>query len=277
NKKVLYYLVNQFTDLIVNILYGLNIDNAFFRNSIFTYYFSELIQFDSTDISFYLFILLNLKLFQFHDPIRNALEKILLPKLPQNYLEILKKLMKIFCPSVDLLENLNIGLNPTENERWKIINYITERDNWGSLAYKYSEIISEYVSKNLIEEQQPVPDSYFTIEFERNPTFQKKVLDNILERKIKNRDILRDLKAKKGKTKKTDKFKEKYPGELDIEQGFNFFDNIERYDALYRYRTKEMEILIPESSIHSKHTIAWLNREILSETDNIMNFDPLNV
>jgi len=273
NKILLYYIVNQFTDLIVNTLYGLNTDNVFFRNSIFTFYFSELILFNTTDLSFYFFILLNLKLYQFHMPIRDAFEKVILPKMPQNHDEIVKRIMGIFCPFDALLENLIVGVKITENERWKIINHLTERDNWGKLAYQYTEIICDFVSKDLLEDHQPVPDSFFTIEFEENSRFRKEVLDKILEQKL-------EKKISKSFTKKVNGGKkqvEKFLGELDIEYGFNGFENIEKYDALYRYRTKKLEIFVPTLKEDAKFTLTWLNREIMSEKDNILNFDPFNV
>jgi len=283
NKKLLYYIVNLFTDTIVNTLYGLNDDNVFFRNSMFTFYFSELMQFNSTDISFYYFILLNLKLFQFQKLIRDALETILLPKMPQDHKDKLKKLLNVFCPFKSLINNLMLGIAPTENERWKIINYISERENWGAMAYDFAEIIYEDASKNIIEEHQPVPNSTFTKLFEDNDLFRKLVYDLILKRKLGKEAQKRSHKkipdAVKNRKKQDPNKKplENYPGEFDINQGLQFFNPIEKYDGIYRYRSKKMDIFIPKSNQDSKQIISWLNREILTEKDNIAYFDPLNV
>lgn len=277
DNKLLHYVVNIFTDTIVNTLYGLNDDNGFFRNSIFTFYFSELLLFDSSDISFYFFILINLKLFQFHGPIRQALETILIPKLPQNNREILEKLMLVFCPYKKLLHNLIIGVNPTENERWKIINFITERDNWGKMAYDFTEIILDYISKNRLEEHQPVPDSVFIKEFKQNPKFQKEVLNKIIERKFKLKSKKNKNIKKKSNVKSSQISKENYPGESNLDYGFKTFSNVEKNDGLYRYRLKTLKVNMPETEKADKFTLAWLNREIMTEKDNITNFDPFNV
>jgi len=269
--------VNLFTDIIVNTLYGLNVENGFFRNSIFTFYFSELLLFNSTDISFYFFILINLKLFQFHGPIRQALETILFPKLPQNNHEILEKLMQIFCPFKKLLRNLIIGVNPTENERWKIINFITERDNWGKMAYNFTEIIFDYISKNQLEEHQPVPDSVFIKEFKQNPQFQKEVLNKIIERKFKLKSKNDKRTKKKIKGKSTQISIENYPGESNFDYGFKTFNDVEKNDGIYRYRLKNLKVIMTEVEKSNKFTLSWLNREIMTEKDNIMSFDPFKV
>lgn len=277
DNKLLFYIVNLFTDIIVNTLYGLNVDNGFFRNSIFTFYFSELLLFDSSDISFYFFILINLKLFQFHGPIRQALENILFPKLPQNNYEILEKLIQIFCPFKKLLHNLIIGVNPTENERWKIINFIIKRDNWGKMAYDFTEIIFDYISKNQLEVHQPVPDSVFIKEFKQNSQFQKEVLDKIIERKFKLKRGKKKSIKKKTNGKSSQISIENYPGESNFDYGFKTFNNVEKNDGIYRYHLKTLKVYMPETEKVDKFTLTWLNREIMTEKDNIMNFDPFKV
>ncbi|MHA1300995.1 MAG: hypothetical protein ACTSO9_16365 [Candidatus Helarchaeota archaeon] len=266
NRKILCYIANLFTDTVVNTLYGLNADNAFFRNGLFTFHASELILYDSTDISFLYFVLLNLKLFQFHVPIRNALETIILHKMPKDYKVKLHKLIELFCPFPDLARNLNIGVVLTENERWKIINYVSERDNWDIMAYEFTKLLYDDVSKNLLEDRQPIPDSLFTKLFEEDTAFQKEVFDHIIEKK---------MKANNTSEQKDPVLKEKYKGELDIDSGLNLFHKIEIYDGIYRYRTKEMLVKVPNEHDNTKYVITWLNREILTDGENPINFDPL--
>ncbi|MHA1489282.1 MAG: hypothetical protein ACTSRI_06470 [Promethearchaeota archaeon] len=274
DKKLLNYIINLFTDTVVNTLYGLNIDNIFFRNSIFTFYFSELMLFNSTDISFYYFMLLNLKLFQFHSLIRNALESILIPKMPQNYEEKMKKLIAIFCPYENLAQNLKIGVNPSEDEKWKIMNFISERENWGTMAYKFAEILYEEASKEQLKDEQPVPDSTFTKLFEESEIFRKEVFDYIIKRKLQNKIKKKLGSQKKNRSKSSIEY---FPGEFDIDKGLDIFSSLERLDGIYRYQLKKMEINVAKITEDSKHVISWLNREIMSERDNLSNFDPLNV
>ncbi|MHA1535038.1 MAG: hypothetical protein ACTSP8_09960 [Promethearchaeota archaeon] len=267
-REMIFYMVNLFTDLIVNTQYGLNTDNSFFRNSIFTFYFSELLQFDSTDLVFYFFVLTNIKLYLFNISSRDALETILLPKLPPDHGEILKKLVGVFCPYKKLAKKLILGVEPLENERWKIINYITERDNWGRMAYDLTNILFDFLSKTALEENQPIIDSSFIKKFKENAKFQKEVLDKIIERKY-------DSKRKGVKRKDIYPAIEKYPGELDLGKGLGTYNKNEIFDAIYRFRLKDIKINMPEAKKSEKNTIAWLNREIMTDKDNIMNFDPL--
>ena len=265
------YMVNIFTDLIVNTQYGLNVENSFFRNSIFTFYFSELLQFDSTDLVFYFFVLTNIKLYLFNNTLRKALETILLPKLPPNHDEILNKLVEIFCPYKKLTKKLILGVELLEDERWKLINYITERDNWGGMAYNLTHLLVDFLSKTAIEERQPILDSIFVKEFKENTAFQKEVLDNIIVHKYKSKKNVKNQSSKD----KSPQTLEHYPGELDLEKGLAAYDKNEIYDAIYRYRLKDIKVNMPETKNLEKSTITWLNREIMTDKDNILNFDPL--
>ena len=270
-RDLILLMVNIFTDLIVNTQYGLNIDNSFFRNSVFTFYSSELLQFDSTDLVFYFFVLTNVKLYLFNISSREALETILLPKLPPSHGEVLEKLVGIFCPYKKLAKKLILGVEPLENERWKIINYITERDNWGRMAHDLTNILFDFLSKTALEEHPPIIDSIFIKEFKENAKFQKEVLDNIIERKYKSK---KKLEKKKESEDPYPQVIEKYPGELDLEIGLGTYNKNEIFDAIYRFRLKDIKINMPEAKKSEKNTITWLNREIMSEGDNIMNFDP---
>ncbi|MHA1758154.1 MAG: hypothetical protein ACTSVV_15375, partial [Promethearchaeota archaeon] len=130
NRKILYYIVNQFTDIIVNSVYGLIPENVFFRNSLSILYLSELALFDNADMSFYYFILINFKLFQFHIPLRDIFDNIIIMRIPQDYVKTLREFLKIFCPDENICENLMLGVPPSEEERWKVINYISNREEW---------------------------------------------------------------------------------------------------------------------------------------------------
>jgi len=277
NRKIMNYFVNLFSDIIVNTLYGLNSKYTFFRNSIFTFYYSELIQFESADLAFYFFILLNLKLYQFHIPIRSAIENILLPKLPQDFPDILDQLIEIFCPFKNLTKILEIGVEPTENEKWKIINHLTERENWAKMAYRFTEILSDFASENLLETHQPIPNFFIAKEFLENETFQREILSKILEQKFEQQKVPSKRSKAFERQEKKPKAVEKYPGEASLNLGLEMFNEYTQFDEMYQYRAKKMEIKIPKTKESTKYAIAWMSREIMTEKDNIANFDPLNV
>ncbi|MBY9010181.1 MAG: hypothetical protein KGD74_09985, partial [Candidatus Lokiarchaeota archaeon] len=251
-RDLIFYMVNIFTDLIVNTQYGLNTENSFFRNSIFTFYFSELLQFDSTDLIFYFFVLTNIKLYLFNNSLRDALETILIPKLPPEQGEILKKLVGIFCPYKKLAKKLILGVELSENERWKIVNYITERDNWGRMAYDMTLLLVDFLSKTALEERQPIIDSIFIKEFKENSNFQKEVLDHIIERKYNHKKKNGEKNSIKDSYPKAI---EKYPGELGLETGLGTYNRNEIFDAVYRYMLKNIKINMPESKKSEKNTI----------------------
>ncbi|MGV9199506.1 MAG: hypothetical protein ACOC44_13465 [Promethearchaeia archaeon] len=283
NQELLSYMINLFTDVIVNTIYGLDSQNSYFRNSTFTFYFSELTYFESADTSFYFFIILNLKLFQFHIPIRDALEDILLTKLPKDFKNKLEKLLEIFCPYKNIGEKLWVGTPPTENERWKIINHISDPSNWGKMAYDFTELLYEYVSEDLLDRHQTIPDSIFVKKLLEDEKFKKEILDRIIKRKIEESNKAEKVLSKeeggseKGKKESLDGMGEDYKDENNINAGINFFNDIEQLDALYQYRLKKMRVKYQSAETHEKKPITWLNRDMISENENPYNFDPLNV
>ncbi|MHA1269292.1 MAG: hypothetical protein ACTSPY_05840 [Candidatus Helarchaeota archaeon] len=287
NQDCLNYIANLFTDTIVNTIYGLNSKNSFYRNSLFLFYLFELEHFGHFEPGFLLFLLLNVKLFQFDPKIRSGFEKRIYPKMFTGFDKILENLIRIFCPFSEIMNNMILGVKLFEDEKWKCINYVSDIDNWAEMAYKFTKIIMDYIPKiPLPTPQQPIPDSYFTRKLKEDNLFRKSILDKIIQRKIKV-PIIKDIKRKKvSKPLKVkvnqninnlDSKQEKYPGEFDLEYGLALYNNFEFLDALYRYRTKNIKIIIPKNTNGTQFPITWFNRKILEEYDDFTNFDPLNV
>ena len=86
-----------------------------------------------------------------------------------------------------------------------------------------------------------------------------------------------DHRKKKIKGKSTQISIENYPGESNFDYGFKTFNNVEKNDGIYRYHLKTLKVYMPETEKVDKFTLTWLNREIMTEKDNIMNFDPFKV
>ncbi|MGQ4876073.1 MAG: hypothetical protein ACP6IY_18565, partial [Promethearchaeia archaeon] len=180
--------------------------------------------------------------------------------------------LKIFCPDENICENLMLGVPPSEEERWKVINYISNREEWQKMAYNYAELMLPFISEDSMKDDAPILDSSFIKNLKEDLNFQKGILAKIIEYKSEKRK-----KQTKGILNQEEKFEEIYPGELEFDYGFSLFENIEFYDALYKYRLKEIDIKIPKSKVDRKFAITWLNRERINENDNLLNFDPLNV
>ncbi|MHA1253104.1 MAG: hypothetical protein ACTSRP_24175, partial [Candidatus Helarchaeota archaeon] len=285
NQNCLNYIVNLFTDTIVNTIYGLNSKNSFFRNSLFTFYFFELEHFGNFKPDFLLFLLLNVKLYQFDSKIRSEFERKIYPKMFTGFEQTLESLIEIFCPFPEVMENMILGVKLFEDEKWKCINYISDVDNWAEMAYKFTKEIINYIPNDPLPFQQPVPDSYFTKKLKEDNLFRKSILDKIIERKfnvpinntIKRKVNSKFLKVKENQNTKIESQQEKYPGEFDFEYGLALYNNFEFLDALYRYRTKDIKFIIPKDRNGVQFPINWFNRKILEENDDITKFDPLNV
>jgi len=95
NQKTLQYIINLFTDIIVNTSIGLQADKNFFRNGFFMLYYSEILLYGSKDLAFNYFLLLNTKLFQFYMPIRQKFEDMIIINMPTNYSDKLKEMLEI--------------------------------------------------------------------------------------------------------------------------------------------------------------------------------------
>jgi hypothetical protein len=111
-------------------------------------------------------------------------------------------------------------------------------------------------------------------------------MDKILDRKLKGLEhkknkskskTKKDAKLKDKINNKNDQDEEKYEGQLDIEYGFAIFENVEFLDALYRYRTKKIKLIVPKDKEGQKLPITWMSKKILDEKDDLTKFDPLNV
>ncbi|MHA1758973.1 MAG: hypothetical protein ACTSVV_19565, partial [Promethearchaeota archaeon] len=302
NSKSLLYIVNIFSDLIVNTCFGLQEDNYFFRNSKFMFHYSELVLYGTIDLLYSYFILLNLNLYQFHKPIRTTLIEFILPNLPKDYHIKLRELLEIFCPFTEISDKMMKGIKLNENERWKVINFLSETQNWDSMSYEFTRNIIDLIPDPVLLEHQPVPNSIFTKKFKEDASYRNEILEKILNRKMKKEseeDLKIEIQSSKikkqskkpkknknkvkiklksdSKSEKKERKREKYPGEKNLSYGFASFDSIEFLDALYKYRIKNMEIKIPKLKNEKSLPIGWLNREILTENDNLFDFDPMMV
>jgi len=284
NQELTYFIINLFTDLVINTVYGLEEENSFFRNSIFTHFFSELVLFNSSDIIFNLFVLLNIKILLFNIKFRDRIEDIVLKTLPKNFEEIIKAVIRIFCSDDKIIENLWLGVEPSEDEKWKIINQISNHSKWDTMAYKFTEIISNYISEDDFNYNRVSNDSMFTKKMREDQNFRKKILKRIVENKLDKRE---NLKPKTNKTNNKSLYEidqdgeksriiyEKYPGELSLDNGFTSFERYEKLDAIYNYRLKKVELNIEEVEKSENYPLLWLNRRQFQENSDISNFDPL--
>jgi len=312
NQKILRYIVNMFTDLIVNATLGLRKENRFFRNAIFMFYYSEILLYGKDDLAFCFFLLLNTKLYLFHQPIRDIIEKQIILSMKSDYTNKLKKLLEIFCPFPKTREKMWLGVNLDEDERWKMIQHLGNELIWDEMAYRFTKIMLKFVPDASFLDQQPIPDSIFTKKFFGDSKFRSEVMDEILARKlIKKKALEKQVKeiltqgkygrkSKRISGKHSRKIKlppeskpstlqkdslskdqvptsEKYPGEIDLRFGLASFLPIGVLDALYKYRIKEIQMKFDSMKKSNYTPITWLNRQILSKEDNLMDFDPLMV
>jgi hypothetical protein len=284
NQELTYFIINLFTDLVINTVYGLEKENSFFRNSIFTHFFSELILFNSSDIIFNLFVLLNLKVLLFNINFRDKIEDIVLKTLPKDYEEVIKNIIKIFCSDKELIENLWLGIEPSEDEKWRIINQISNHFEWDAMAYKFTEIISDYISEDYLNKNMVSNDSTFTKKMRGDNNFKKEILKRIVKNKLDKREKIKhrrnkiETKALNDANQEGEKYKaiyEKYPGELSLDSGFASFERNEKLDAIYNYRLKEIEFNIEEIEKSQNFPLMWLNRRQLQKNSDISNLDPL--
>jgi len=291
------HIANMFMDLIVNTVYGLEDKNSFFRNSFIIFYLSELVLFKFQDISFLIFIILNLKLFLFNQSLRDLFEKMIFTKLPEKSLNVIKKLLKLFCPFDDIYDYLWVGLNPDSNDKWKIINYLSDKREWPRMVYNFAKLIYPFISINLLKMHKPIEDSVFIEKFHKDPEFKKEILRkavekkffsvNILERSNKNKrkyneGISSNQNKNKNKNKNQNKYNnmfklsEKYPNEFNMDYGLSMFEKVEILDEIYKYRIKQMKITL-ENIEDQQYPIIWLNKEMINEQENPLDFDPYSI
>ncbi|MBD3212868.1 MAG: hypothetical protein GF311_09690 [Candidatus Lokiarchaeota archaeon] len=284
NREIVYYIMNLFSDLVINTVYGLEEDNSFFRNSIFTYFYSELVLFNSSDIVFNLFMLLNLKISLFNINFRYKIEDSLIKGLPKEYEKTIKDIIKIFCDDKNIIENLWLGIEPSEDDKWSIINQISNTETWDSMAYKFTEIISKYIKKDRFNYDKITKDSIFTKKMREDSRFRKEVLKRIVKNKLDKREEIRKKtntnnfnglkKGSKDEKESKDSY-EKYSGELSLENGFAHFERDEILDAIYKYRLKRIKLNIKKIKKSENYPLIWLNRREVQNNSNISNFDPL--
>jgi len=282
NKELNYYIINLFSDLVINTVYGLEKENSFFRNSVFTHFFSEIVLFNSSDTIFNLFVLLNLKVFLFNIKFRDKIEDMVIKTLPKNFEKVIKDIIRMFCKDEDIIEKFWLGIEPSEDNKWKIINTISDNENWDSMAYRFTEIISDYISEDIFNYDKISHDCIFTKKMRDNESFRKEILNRIVKNKLDKRE---EIKNKTNQKYKLDENKndgeqsqnnyEMYPGELSLNNGFEDFERNKKLDAIYNYRLKKVKLNIEETKKSNNYPLIWLNRSQLREDSNISNFDPL--
>lgn len=299
--KILSYVLNLFSDTIVNTTLGLEADKTFFRNAQFMFYYANLLLHGTDDILFGFFLLLNIKLFQFHHPIRQRLHDIIVLTMPADYPEVLKQLIEVFCPFPEISENMWNGVNLNDTERWRVINRVNNMLDWDEMAYKFTKLIIKYLPDPLMLDHPPVPDSIFTKNFKDDPKFKADIMERILKRKIEKNityhgtnSSQKDINTKKpvkphkssvkpaakparANVQSVNSLNEKYPGENSLQKGFASITIIEFLVILYQFRIKELQIKLPQTQEANKFPISWMSRQILTEKDNPLLFDPLTV
>ncbi|MHA1426831.1 MAG: hypothetical protein ACTSQI_12665 [Candidatus Helarchaeota archaeon] len=305
--KVLSFVLNLFSDTIINTTLGLEEDKTFFRNAQFMFYYANLLLHGTENTLFGFFILLNIKLFQFHPPIRKRLQDTIILNMLTDYKEILKPLMEIFCPFPEILEKMWNGVSLDDSERWKVINRINKTLDWDEMAYTFTKLIKDYLPDPSELDHPLVPDTTFTKKFKEDPKFKADIMEKILKRKLqkKRRSPSSKLATKHTKAQKKSSGKkgpkgyitspkpktapnsshakrghfldEKYPGESNLEAGFASITPLDFLKILYQVRIKELDIKLPRTRQGQNLPIGWMNRQILTEKDNPLEFDPLMI
>ncbi len=271
------YVANQFTDLIVNVINGLEPSNRFVRNGFFLFYFLELVHQNNFDISFGLFLLTNIKLILHSQNLAKKLEKEIIPRLFSGYEELLNKLVRIFCPYDEILEKINQNKTLTENQRWKIINYLTISESWEELAYDYALIIADYLEENEETPIQNIPLSSFTYDFLHNKEYRKEINDNIIDSQLTHEELNNIGNFQQSGISIKNRIDKPYPRYGDLQIGQLLLEDVDYLDCLYRQRLQRIELRNLQKTKSKQNPVIWLNRSIMTDYDNIMDFDPLNV
>lgn len=274
-QKTLAYIANLFMDIIVNVSIGFEEENSFFRNSLFIHHVYELenIVMDGKDHSFHYFVLVNLYLFQFHEKIRDEITYLLLERIPRNYRNKLKQLLAVFCTKPEIVEKVMMGLEPSEEERWKIRNYISESTKWGKLAYDFAlKILDVTAEDHKLPKDLPV-ETIYSKGFLEDPSFKSRIIEKIVNRKTKKRVRKKPKKGEVENDGNATKNQESYPGEWDIQVGTKFIPGELLYDKIYKNRAKKLVInnLAKQKSKNLEY--GWLNKNLLQNPQNFQNLD----
>ncbi|MHA1679508.1 MAG: hypothetical protein ACTSUE_00775 [Promethearchaeota archaeon] len=180
-----HYIMNLFTDLIINIIHGLPDENAFFRHAMFTHHASETTLGMDIDLPFCYFVLLNCRMYQQGLSITSALEELVLPSLDPSFDQKLSRLTAIFCPTEAIATKKTRGDLASEDEQWSIIEHVSNRDAWPAMAYEFTTIMLDILPETE-KIRIPVPDTPFVRRFKSDPCFHDEVLDEMFEQKFKN-------------------------------------------------------------------------------------------
>ncbi|MBD3185933.1 hypothetical protein GF325_03805 [Candidatus Bathyarchaeota archaeon] len=306
NQPLLHYIVNLFTDLVINGVNGLEPNNSFFRNSFFLFHYSEMEVSPDPDVLFSYFVLLNCRLYQFDESIREILEEITLDALGFDCEENVEKLLSIFSPDEVIREKMMEGIKLDEEEAWQVIGFLTERKRWGNMAFQLASLLLEIIPSDAYVPPPDITDSYFTKEFKENAGFRKSVLDKIIEKKIAGEmEISNDgnggkanysemgetppdpsqekakaspLPSDHGKMDTRDESEPlSYPGEYEMDSGFSLFSEFQVHDGFYRNKLKDLDVSLPSRREGKQLPITWVNRSILTERDNPLDMDPMAI
>ena len=186
NDQLLYYIINLFTDLVINTIFGLPAENSFYRNSFFLFHFSEMTLGGDSDLPFIYFVLLNSKLYQYNPPMVAKLESLAIPSLGKGYEGTLRKLVEIFAPQKSISSKL-MGNEPLEeDEAWELIEMLSDREAWPARAYWFARILMQILPEGE-KIRFHVSDTAFIKEFKENQEFRDEVYDFIIEKKIQDR------------------------------------------------------------------------------------------
>ncbi|MHA1382123.1 MAG: hypothetical protein ACTSRG_27440 [Candidatus Helarchaeota archaeon] len=188
-------------------------------------------------------------------------------------------MLEIFCPFPEISEKMWFGVNLTDDECWRVINNVSDPLNWDKMSYNFTKLILDMIPDEILLDHQPIQNSIFSKRFREDSQFKSEIMEKILERKmqkIKNKKIKRK-KSLGEKFQKVNDYKEKFSGENSLSYGFASFESIDFLDNLYQYHIKQLELKLPDKKEMDHLPIGYLNRQIMTDQDNPLEFDPMMV
>ena len=69
------------------------------------------------------------------------------------------------------MQKLLQNIEPEENEKWQIINYLTQAEKWESMVKDFTELLLPYLDPEEMLQNPPIPNSSFIDKFENDPEF----------------------------------------------------------------------------------------------------------
>lgn len=283
NAVSLRYIANMFCDIIINSIYGLQPRHAFFRNGFFLFHLAELEGAKDLDVAFSHFVLLNAKLYQQNAPARALLESVAANGLTTGYIGKIKELISIFSPNEAIADVLMTGMPLGEENAWKIIGMLSDKEKWPGMARSFALAMVDMIKPDQQPDAMPAPDNYYVKMFFEDEGFKADVLDKIIEGKMKGLVKGDGQDSKNPKKKAGAKASQKpsgtatLPGEQDLETGMQAFDVTAILDSVYRHRIKQMRVTHEDGASKEQVPLTWMSREMLTEKDNLLDLDPMNV